>query len=186
MSSRFRRPKNFHPATDVRRTELARNEPAWLKSNEKKQGAKGAGIRWEAKVQSFLSQDPMYTPGPWLIFWTGTSGKPNWCQPDGLHFNFRLGILTIVEIKLKHTCVAWYQLRQLYQPVLAKLFPAPLWKHRVLELCQYFDPEERIPEPGKLIGGLHDEWRSEFAVWHLRRIPGGSQCSGSRPPRRRR
>jgi hypothetical protein len=69
-----------------------------------------------------------------------------WIQPDGLIYDFMLGKLTIVEIKLKHTDRAWWQIRRLYQPVLEFLLRDGGWKFTALEVCHYCDAHTSFPE----------------------------------------
>lgn len=70
-----------------------------------------------------------------------------WCQPDGLYIDLRAGIVTIVEIKLKHTDAAWFQLHELYAPVVGRCFGTALWNLRFCEIVRWYDPS--IPFPGR-------------------------------------
>jgi hypothetical protein len=59
--------------------------------------------------------------------------------------------MTIAEIKLKHTADAWWQLRRLYEPVLAKLFGADQWRFSFLEIVRWYDPHTAFPQAHALI-----------------------------------
>jgi hypothetical protein len=156
----------FRPANNVIRAELAKNRPTWLKSAKRAKGSRALGIRWETQVQNHFLHDQFYTPGPWIVFWTNEDRATRWCQPDGLFFNFAAGLITIVEIKLRHTALSWFQLRQLYQPVVSALFPSSLWKVRIVEVVKEYVPEEKTPEKPLLIRSiLTSEWRNEYAVY---------------------
>jgi hypothetical protein len=110
-----------------------------------KRGRKVEGIRYERKVQAHLGeQSEYYLASPWIIFIV--DGRPHWCQPDGLHFDVNRGVLTVVEVKYSHTAEAHRQLRCVYAPVLARIFPASLWTIRLVEIVKWFDPDVKFPE----------------------------------------
>ena len=90
-----------------------------------------------------------YVASPWLCFTTG-EGKQRWCQPDGLLIDAERGVVTCVEVKYSHTERAWWQVRQLYFPVLALLFPAHLWRLQACEVVKWFDGTIFFPEPTEL------------------------------------
>lgn len=93
-----------------------------------------------------------YLPNPWIKF-EGQAGI-KWCQPDGLLFDLEAGLLTIVEVKYQHTTDAWWQLRELYEPVVRKLFPQKLWRIVVLEYVKWFDPSVPWPEDIQMVAQL--------------------------------
>lgn len=74
------------------------------------------------------------------------SKKAYYCQPDGLDFDFDKGLITIVEFKLQHTSNAWWQTRELYEPVVRKIFPSSLWEIAIVEIVKWFDPDAAFPE----------------------------------------
>lgn len=115
-----------------------------------KKGAKGNGLRYEARVQEHLSSlSEWYLPGPWILYIVG--GRPQWCQPDGLHLDYQRGIITIIEIKLSHTADAARQLRGVYEPVVRRLFPRPMWGVKVVEITRWYDPDIAFPEAVSLL-----------------------------------
>lgn len=73
------------------------------------------------------------------------------CIPDGV---LRVNDVTIViiEIKLRHTVRAWWQLEKLYLPVLRQLAPGAQI-HRA-EICRSYDPAEAFP-PHDVATSLH-------------------------------
>jgi hypothetical protein len=108
-------------------------------------GRRAAGMRYESRVQARLcSESEWYLPSPWIVFLSG--GKPYWCQPDGLHFAFDSGVITVIEVKNSHTSEAYRQLRCVYAPVLARMFPPRLWTLRLVELVKWYDPDVDFPE----------------------------------------
>jgi hypothetical protein len=50
-----------------------------------------------------------------------------------------------VEIKYQHTADAWFQLRELYSPVVAQAL-GPAWRLALLEVVKWFDPAAFFPE----------------------------------------
>jgi hypothetical protein len=87
--------------------------------------------------------------GPWFAF-TDDSSIRHYCQPD---FTCDLGERLVVgEIKLRWTSDAWWQLRRLYLPVLAAVYPG-----RTLLpvcVCRSYDPSVSIPDEVRLIHRL--------------------------------
>lgn len=99
-----------------------------------------------------------YLRAPWVEF-VDETGK-HWCQPDGL---LQLAKhLLIIEFKYQHTIDAWYQLRQLYQPVVQVLFPDT--HIIVVEVVKWYDCALAFPEPARLLKDLAAHNSDEFGV----------------------
>ena len=109
-------------------------------------GRRLEGVRYERKAQTYLLwlYGEYYVDSPWLRFYA--DGTWRWCQPDGLHFDVKRGIITIVEMKYQHTPDAWWQVKRLYQPVLEAIFPRTMWQYRACEVVQWYDPDVSFPE----------------------------------------
>lgn len=151
-------PQRFTPAGAVHTAELT-PEPLFINEPVRLVGKKGEGVRYERKAQSYLEQvyGESYVASPWLRFRSNTDSDWRYCQPDGLHFDFRSGLIVIVEIKLKHTAQAWWQVRELYQPVLECLF-GNLWQFAACEVVKWYDPHTYFPEaitPTPDLAALH-------------------------------
>ena len=73
---------------------------------------------------------------------TGGSGE-RWCQPDGLLFEPEKNRVIVTEFKLRHCSEAWFQLFELYCPVVRFMFPG--WRVAGLEVCRWFDPATPVP-----------------------------------------
>lgn len=106
----------------------------------------------------------LYVRGPWLQFQSADAESPRFCQPDHLVFDPVDRAIYIIESKLKHTPEAWWQLRHLYTPVLAGLFPPQLWKFRVVEIVRWYDPAITFPERVTLIPHVLAVGAGEFGV----------------------
>lgn len=89
------------------------------KQRKRRQGSKYAGIKYEEKVNAKLRKlfGKQYVKSPWIRYQLENS-KPRLCQPDGILIDSEAGIVTIVECKLSYTADAWYQINEVYAPVL--------------------------------------------------------------------
>jgi len=104
------------------------------------------GVKYEAAVHVHLKglYGGAYVPSPWFQYQDSAEQRVRYCQPDGLLFDSRLQRLVIVEVKLKHTEKAWWQLRHKYGPILKEVYP---WMDIAFcEVVQWFDISIPFPE----------------------------------------
>jgi len=141
-------PAKFTPAGKVETARVSPFEPPFLRTR-RYTGKRAEGVRYEKKVQAYLMElyPDTYVPGPWLLFRAEGGTKWRWCQPDGILIDEVRGIITCIEVKYSHTSNAWWQVRQLYQPVLEHIFPPDLWKHQACEIVKWYDASVGFPEP---------------------------------------
>jgi hypothetical protein len=146
-------PEGFSPAGRVAFAQLT-TAPSFTKT--RRSSAQKQGIRYEREVQAYLSDlyGLDYLPSPWIRFESEGRGL-RFCQPDGLLFQPEKGRITIVEIKYQHTPLAWWQLLQLYAPVVAKLFPKQLWILDVCEVVKWYDAGTIFPVRPVLAAQVH-------------------------------
>lgn len=165
-------PARFLPAGRVLNSWMASSEPPFLRT-PRRRGSKAAGLRYERKALNTLEGIyPEFVRSPWFRFIASGSPKPRWCQPDGLLFDIPHGIIYLVEVKLKHTADAWWQVRHLYEPVVAACFggegkgagPSPLWRIAAVQVVRWFDPDASFPEPFKVVPELKRARPEEFSV----------------------
>lgn len=106
------------------------------------------GVRYEQKGHEHFMQQYgiMYVPNPWFLFQEEETNRPRWCQPDALLFNPAQGKLHIFEFKYQHTSDAWWQLKQLYFPIIRSLFPSDLWSIHLCEIVKWYDPATVFPQ----------------------------------------
>lgn len=139
-------------------------EPAY-RGAPRGRGAKKAGRIYQRQVESWSGWTGAggIELSPWFCFIDG-SGKRHYCQPDLLVFHNSTIIIT--EIKLRWTCDAWWQLRKLYLPVLAKVFP----NHSLVPLCvcRSYDPAVVCPEQVVIRGGVPE---CEAGTFNLLLVP---------------
>jgi hypothetical protein len=164
--ARSRQPRNFTPAGQVKLVELTK-EPSFIAAARKgkQRGAKRAGILYERRVQKYLVEryGYFYVESPWLQFTTYTRDKWRACQPDGLIVDVQAGHVTVIEIKLQHTALAWWQCRQLYLPVVRKLL-GPSFSYNCCEIVKWFDPHTIFPETFSLVAEPYRPNTAGFTV----------------------
>ena len=123
--------------------DLAR--PIWaraehLQPRTRRSAAQRAGLLFEEKVvEKLKSTEPGFISHlPFRFF---SSLDAGYAIPDGIIFN---GVyLTLVEIKLRHTVDAWYQLKDFYLPIVQCAFP---WAQiSCWEICKNYDPGVKLP-----------------------------------------
>lgn len=129
------------------------------------------GIRYEHKVHEEFTRRyrDSYIPSIWLEYELPNDVYLHRCQPDGLIINLNTGIITVIEVKLKHTGQAYYQLLNLYLPVLACIFPQKMWKLVPCEVVKWFDPITPFPTqvqlcPNPALATAAD--RFHVHIWH--------------------
>lgn len=109
-------------------------------------GTRRAGVKYEARVHEHLRSlyGGAYVPSPWFQYQDEAESRVRYCQPDALLFDSKLRRLIIVEVKLRHTDKAWWQLRHKYGPILQHVYP---WMDLAYcEVVQWFDPSIPFPE----------------------------------------
>ena len=102
----------------------------------KSSASQKAGLAYEKKAKSFLRNrfQERVTLGQWFKFYDGY--RTRYCQPDAI-VQDHTGIM-IIEIKLRFSDLAWWQLKELYLPIVKKYYHAS--SCQLLVLCKSFDP----------------------------------------------
>lgn len=171
--SQYPAPKKFLPAGFVVWAQFFPGEPPFTKSS-KPRGSRADGVRYETKTQEYLKQTVAKEEGleliqsPWLVFKSGSrDARDRFCQPDSLIVNKEAKHITIVEVKLQHTSFAWWQVRQLYEPVLRRIYTNHTFS--ALEIVKWLDPSVAFPETfyyakSPLDRGEENESKSRFGV----------------------
>jgi hypothetical protein len=169
--------RGFRPAGEVLAARLSESPLRSIKNPGTATAAQRAGKRYEKKVltavsklfphvgpKSLLPPSPVLSevvhalPSPWIAFTARRDrSAERHCQPDLLLIGERE--ILVCEIKLAHTVDAYWQLRHLYGPVVAKLFPSHTL--RLVEITRSFDPVVRFGEGMRLF----------FSLEHVLRTP---------------
>jgi len=117
-----------------------------LTAERKYKGSRRKGVIYESRAHQYLEAmyGKAYVRAPWFQYQEARESRVRYCQPDGLLFDAKLRRIVIVEIKLRHTEKAWWQLRHKYSPIIAYVFP---WiEIAYCELVQWFDMAIPFPE----------------------------------------
>lgn len=180
MSSppRLHLPQGFRPCSreEILFAEIGGLSPPGFAPRLRSRGAKAAGLRYDRRAAEHFAASPGFVGHPWIRFGTRTVGL-RWAQPDGLFIDFRLGRITVVEFKLKHTTDAWWQLRRLYEPLLRFIFGESMWHYACCEVVRWYDPAIRVPEQVTFI----DDPRRLFANAYGIHIFNGKETSVGLP-----
>lgn len=121
--------------------------------------AQKAGLLYEDKVQRELTEsNSEYIASPTIHFNDDSGART--IIPDGL-LNLP-GRVIIVEIKSQHMPEAWWQLDQLYRPVIQQR--RPLCPVLCLEICRSYDPAMPFPAEFNLFASLGEAIMSPPAV----------------------
>ena len=157
----FPKPVNFRPADRVRKARFSDEEPPFL-NRPARHGRKQQGILYEQRCHAYLGErySVHFLSAPWIIFEDALGLR--WCQPDGIIFDVRPGRIICTEIKLRHCSEAYFQLFELYIPVLSVIFPK--WSIRGCEVCRWFDPKEPTPEAPTMRKNPVDALEGKFNV----------------------
>jgi hypothetical protein len=149
----FPAPTHFRPALTVDWAYPTEDVPEYLTRPRRYTGRRGQGVRYERKVQEYLGElaggaggpnlPEAYIPSQWWRF--GVEGHARWCQTDGLLLRPREGQAIIYEVKYQHTADAWFQLRELYEPVVREAL-GPAWELAFVEVVKWYDPATFFPE----------------------------------------
>src|SRR3990172_1882817 len=151
---------------DVSWAAFAARAPAFTLRRRKATAAQLAGLRFEKEALAFLSHSfpGTFVPRPWFRYMAAGENELRWCQPDGLLFQPRTGIITIVEVKIRHTGEAWQKLSGLYASVVGSLFPAHLWQIALCEFTRMFDCAVACSAQPRLYDSVHQVRPGEFGV----------------------
>lgn len=128
--------------------------------------AQRAGLKYEAQVFAHLAfelERATYHPA---LEYTLKGHLRQYCIPDMIALDQTGEIVSIIEIKIRHTSDAWMQLNNLYRPVVAKLWPD---KHiNLVEICKEYDPAVRLPIQPHIVNDIAD-WverpRQDYGVY---------------------
>lgn len=158
-------PRGFKPAQNILWTKLHASPPPWIK-RKKPRGRKAQGIRYERKVLDHLEEtNPLpLLRSPWVEFGEEGSNRPRWCQPDGILLDPWEGKATLLEVKYQHTAAAWWQLHELYLPVVSHFLPG--WSLSLVEVCKWFDPAISFPTRPAMLPTL-EAARQEILGVHI-------------------
>ncbi len=122
------------------------------------------GLKYEGRVKEWLTGrfGERFIPGPWFRFKAPGDRKIKYCQPDGLIYGEDGRQVTVVEIKLTHCELAWFQLFNLYLPVLKAVDSGV--DYLPLEITTTFDCMVRMPGSCDLVEDVFDRPQGQLGV----------------------
>lgn len=148
-------PRRFRSAEGVVEARREPSGPFATPSLRGKSEAQKLGIRYERKVLKELSVEygARFAPSQWFSYRVSGDTSRRWCQVDGfLASSPNEDSLTLFEVKSRFTSDAWYQLRQLYAPVVGCVYPTA--SLRLVVICRSFDPWTPFPEAYSVLESL--------------------------------
>lgn len=159
-------PNRFVPAGPIEWAVPSPVVPDFVTETNKVRGNVKKGLLYEEAFANHMLDrfGDYYVPGPWFQYKELGRDRPRWCQPDGLLFIPLQSRIIIVETKLRHNSDAWWQLKHLYLPVIAAMFPPKQWNYCVVEVTRWYDKETLFPEKVKLCSDVLVVEPGEFGV----------------------
>lgn len=125
--------------------------PGFIKKKRTRRGKFGTGLRYEKEVHKHFLEEFGFTyiPSPWFQYTTKAAPKQlRYAQPDALLIQLKLGLITIVEVKYSHCSGSYFQLQEMYLPLMKKFFSSD-WDFTLIEVVKWYDRD--IPYPAKTI-----------------------------------
>lgn len=123
----------------------------------KASAAQRAGLAYQRRVERFLAparpSDWKLRCGPWFAYGDDSPGR-RYCQPDFV-LDMGASLCCVVEAKSSWTPDAWWQLEQLYKPV---LLASRRWREVIL-LCvaKNYDPANPPPSgPPRIVSDVFE------------------------------
>lgn len=144
--------------------DFARKAPAF--TPRRVRGRYAQGLRYERRAKEYLQAQyaERFVGSPWILYRLRGESRRRFAQPDGIIFDVPGGRLTIVEIKYQHTADAYFQLEELYYPLLRWMFPPELWSIVVVELVKWYDCDVEFPTGVRLVDRIERVQPGEFGV----------------------
>lgn len=125
--------------------------PQFLQEPQRRTKRQRQGISYERLVHSKLQDQHglNYIAGQWWRYSTG--GRVRFCQTDGILLVPEKRMLVLIEVKYSHTVDAFWQLENLYVPILKKFLQQSNYVLATVEVVKWFDPAVRYPRQPRLL-----------------------------------
>lgn len=126
-------------------------------------------MRYERKVHRNFEEKygAFYIPGQWWEY--KSEERVRYCQTDGILLRNSDRVFLLVECKYSHTSAAFWQLENLYVPVLRTFLKDSDWRVATCEVVKWFDPAVTNPRRITMRASLEDVRTGEYAVHILNR-----------------
>ena len=124
-----------------------------------------AGLKFEDKVCKELQAafGPRFARAVPISFQEEHShsfSRPAFAIPDGLLLSGDGRSLLCIEIKLRHSSDAWFQLNRFYLPILRRVVGNSLRLFGA-EICLHYDPAARVPVEKTIVSKLEDAFKAD-------------------------
>lgn len=140
------------------------NEPAFAKAKRTK-GPKRYGLIYQSKAsEKLLETFPSgVTFGQWFQYRLKGAPRDFYCQVDAILVDRSVMKVTAIEMKLKHCADAFYQLFELYLPILEHYYGEG-FTFAGVEMVSAFDRSLPMPQTPKLLKNISEAQPKDFSV----------------------
>lgn len=127
------------------------------------------GLAYERKVLRHYVEtfELRFFPSQWIVY--GSGGKTHWAQLDGLLLLEDPARVVILEVKLSHTAQAYWQVENLYRPLVQYLFRRSNRRVCAVEITKWYDCAVAFPCRPRLLPSILAASEREFGVHILNR-----------------
>lgn len=135
---------------------------------KRRTGKFARGVKYEKEVHLRLEKQygVEFEPGPWYCYKAEHEERKKFCQLDGI-LHRPDGSLVLLECKYNHCPDAFFQLTNLYLPVVRKLYPTV--DLALCEVVKWYDPAVVFPSAITLLPRIHEAKAGVFSVHILNR-----------------
>jgi hypothetical protein len=144
------------------------SSPPFTPSERTRNPAYQRGIRYQRKVQEKLRElyDKLWVDGRWFQYKAEDSPKIRYCQIDGaLRADKHI---VLCEVKYNHCADAYFQLQNLYLPVVLAATQTKL-PVALCEIVKWYDPSTSFPCGITLQPDLHKARPGAFSICIINR-----------------
>lgn len=154
--------------------------PEWVKTCEKpsflekkveprRTKRQKQGLAYELHVHRHLESihGLYYIAGQWWKYFAGD--RVRYCQTDGILLVPEKRTAIILEVKYSHTVDAYWQLENLYLPLLTRFLRGSSYTIATVEVVNWYDPAVRIPRQPRLLEHILMARPGDFSVHIMRK-----------------
>lgn len=145
------------------------SDPYAHRAKSSSTSAQKLGLAYQRKITKWIQEGDCSSwtvrPGVWYCYHDPL--RRRFCQPDILLIDESSKCMVVVEVKLRWSCAAWWQLSKLYIPVLRRVF-GPEWTLIPLCVTKSYDPSIAVLDEVKICDDLFDTSPSSFNVLVVR------------------
>jgi len=110
-----------------------------------------------------------YIPQQWWEYRCSGDERRHFAQTDGLLLLPARKLCLLLEVKHSHTPESFWQVENLYMPLLGRYLRNSGWGLAAVEICKWFDPQTPFPVRPSLLEDLLSASPGKFSVHILNR-----------------